>query len=146
MKIIVATSFFLWAITTQAQTNPYLTDLTVLKSILQKTPSYKAQIKGDKLTFYNALYNRLAADTISNMTDYKYFYNLSQLIFPLRDNHLTFYQIPNYNNFKDKESIERFVTTKEFSDYPEYDINIDSLKSALKVAEMLSNLRRKGSC
>lgn len=131
MRIVLALSFFLLTVISNAQTNKYLTDLAALKSILQKTPSYKDQIKSDKLVFYNALYNRLASDTIDNPTSYNYFYNLAQLIFPLRDNHLGFYQLPNNNNFKTKESIDSFLTTKEFLNYPTCKINIDSLKAEL---------------
>jgi len=65
MRIAAALIFFLLAKTSQAQTSSYLTDLSTLRSLLEKTPSFKVQIKGDKLTAYNALYNRLAADTIN---------------------------------------------------------------------------------
>lgn len=131
MRIVLTLSFFLLTVVSDAQTNQYLTDLAALKSILQKTPSYKAQIKGEKLVFYNALYNRLVADTIANSNSYNYFYNLAQLIFPLRDNHLGFYELPNYNNFKTKESIDSFLTAKEFLSYPTCKVNIDSLKAEL---------------
>ena len=116
MRIIVVSILSFLTIIANAQTSGYLADLAVLKSILQKTPSYKAQIKDDKLSNYNALYDRLAADTTSNPNSYEYFYNLSQLLFPLRDNHLGFRQLPNYNNFKTKEAIDSFITTKEFLD------------------------------
>lgn len=131
MRIIPALPFLLLTVVSNAQTNNYLTDLAALRSILQKTPSFKAQIKGDKLSFYNALYDRLASDTTNTPNSYNYFYNLSQLIFPLRDNHLGFYQLPNFNNFKTKESIDSFLTTKEFLNYPTCNINIDSLKTEL---------------
>src|SRR6187549_2339790 len=83
-------------ISSKAQTgNTYQADLTELKNILQKTPSYKDQIKGQKLISYNSLFEKLLRDTVKNASDYRYFYNLAQLFFPIRDNHLTFYQIPN---------------------------------------------------
>lgn len=114
-----------------AQKNPYLGDLNALKSVLQKTPSYKVQIKGDKLKSYNKLYNSLATDTGNKPNSYQYFYNLAQLVFPLRDNHLAFYQLPDVNNFKDRETIDRFVKTAEFLAYPRLEINLDSLKAVL---------------
>jgi len=123
--------FFFLSLISNAQTSTYLTDLKALKSILQETPSYKAQIKGDRQSYYAALYERLASDTTSNFNSYKYFYNLSQLLFPLRDNHMGFKQLPNYDHFKTKESIDSFVRTKEFLDYPSCKINIDSLKVEL---------------
>ena len=131
MRIALSFVFFFITTVSNAQTNTYLADLAALKAILQKTPSFKAQIKENKLSYYNALYNRLASDTLNNPNSYDYFYNLSQLLFPLRDNHLGFYQLPNYNNFKTKESIDSFVVTKEFLDYPTCKINIDSLKIEL---------------
>jgi hypothetical protein len=113
----------------KAQTNTYFEDLAALKSILQKTPSFKAQIKGKKRDNYINLFNRLSL--ASGLNSYEYFYNLSQLLFPLRDNHLGFYQLPDYNNFKTKETIDSFIVTKDFYLYPTYEINIDSLKIEL---------------
>lgn len=131
MKIIPALTLVALAAVCNAQTNYYLADLDALKSILQKTPSYKAQIKGGKLEYYNALYDRLVTDTVVDPDTYNYFYNLSQLVFPLRDNHLGFYQLPNYNNFKTQANIDSFIRTREFSNYPTCKINIDSLKNEL---------------
>lgn len=131
MRTVIVLVFFLFAIASNGQTNTYLADLAALKSVLQKTPSYKSQIKGDKQAFYNTLYERLASDTTSNPHSFKYFYNLSQLVFPLKDNHLGFYQIADYDNFKNKERIDSFIATKEFLDYPTFKINIDSLKTEL---------------
>lgn len=109
----------------------YLSDLTALKSLVENTASFKAQIKGERKTEFNALYTRLASENISNANSYKYFYNLSQLIFPVRDNHLGFYSLPNYDLFRTKESIDSFVATKAFFDYPSTSLNIDSLKAIL---------------
>ena len=79
------------------------------------------------------MYERLASDTLGNPHSFEYFYNLSQLIFPLKDNHLGFYQIADYDNFKSKERIDSFIATKEFLDYPTCKINIDSLKTELAI-------------
>lgn len=101
----------------QAQTsNSYQTDLTELQAILQKTPSYKDQIKGQKLIDYNRLFQSLLRDTVNNVSDYKYFHNLAQLFFPIRDNHLAFYQIANFPSA---------------TDFPTFKGNLDSLKFAL---------------
>ena len=131
MRTIHFSVFFFLTLVSNAQRNSYLTDLTALKSIVEKTASFKAQIKGNKLNSYNNLYNHLVSDTINNSNTYKYFYNLSQLLFPIKDNHLGFYQLPNYSIFKTKQSIDSFVTTKEFLDYPTCKLNIDSLKDKL---------------
>lgn len=131
MRTVIVLVFFLFAIASNGQTNKYLADLAALKTVLQKTPSYKSQIKDDKQAFYDTLYERMTSDTTSNPNSFKYFYNLSQLIFPLKDNHLGFYQIANYDNFKNKEKIDSFIGTKEFMDYPTCKINIDSLRNEL---------------
>ena len=104
-------------LTLQAQTNnTYLADITYLRNILQKTPSFKDQIKGKNLTGYNELFERLKNDSTYNISDYKYFYNLAQLFFPIQDNHLGFYQIDKF---------------PEESSYPKFNGNIDSLNSVL---------------
>lgn len=133
MRIIAVLTLLSFNILSSAQTNTYLKDLEALRSILQKTPSYKAQITGEQLTEYNRLYQQLAIDTISDPIDYKYFFNLSQLIFPLRDNHIGFYQHANYNNFTNKESVDRYIASTEFSKHPRIDINIDSMKLSLSL-------------
>lgn len=131
MRTAFGLFFFFLTIISEGQTSLYRADLAALRSVLQKTPSYKTQIKGERLSSYNALYSRLTADTAANPDSYQYFYNLAQLLFPIRDNHLAFYQLPDYNNFKSKTSIDSFVVTKEFYDYPYLPIDIDSLKKEL---------------
>ena len=104
-------------VTSQAQTNrTYKSDLFELQYILKNTPSYSDQIKGQSLISYNSLFEKLLSDTVKNASDYKYFYNLAQLFFPIRDNHLTFYQIANFPSA---------------TDFPTFKGNLDSLKSVL---------------
>jgi len=113
-QLFLLTFFFF---SSQGQTsNTYQTDLIELQNIIQKTPSYKDQIKGKTLTDYNSLFERLLIDTVRNVSEYKYFYNLAQLFFPIRDNHLTFYQIANFPSE---------------TDFPTFKGNLDSLKSVL---------------
>lgn len=131
MRVILIVIFLLRSLYSNAQSGTYLEDLKALQSILQKTPSYRVQIKGVKLDEHQKLYDRLASDTVADPNSYRYYYNLAQLLFPIRDNHLAFYQIPNFEIFKTRESIDSFVVTKEFRDYPTVNINIDSLKNEL---------------
>ena len=105
-------------ISSQAQTGKtYQADLIELQNILVRTPSYQDQIKGPKLIDYNKLVERLRKDTVTNVSDFKYFYNLAQLFFPISDNHLSFYQTANF--------------PKE-ADFPTFTGNVDSLKAVLK--------------
>ena len=119
--------------TSQAQTtNTYVNDITALHDILQKTPSYKDQIKGQQnAASYNKLFEKLKLDSVNNVSEYKYFYNLAKLFFPIRDNHLGFYQIIDKNNFKDRATFEKYMGSKEFKNFPKCNLNIDSLKDAL---------------
>ncbi len=131
MRIVFISAFVLLSFVANTQTNTYLDDLRVLKSAVEKTASFKAQIKGEKLSAYNDLYSRLLSDSSNNANNYQYFYNLAQLLFPLKDNHLGFYQLPNANHFRSKESVDSFVLSKAFHDYPSSQINIDSLRDQL---------------
>ena len=86
MKLLQLFLLIILCISSKSQTsNTYQTDLTELHSVLKKTPSYKDQIKGQSLISYNNLFEKLRSDTVKNVTDYKYFYNLAQLFFPIRD-------------------------------------------------------------
>lgn len=131
MKFIFSLALLLSSITLKAQSNTYLEDLSALKSILEKTYSFKDQIKENKRTTYNSLYNRLASNPISDPDSYDYFYNLAQLIFPIRDNHLGFYKIYNDDHFNTKENLDNYIASAEFLKYPNSTINIDSLKVIL---------------
>jgi hypothetical protein len=114
-----------------AQATGYLADLAALKAALSETPSYKAQIRGQKEEQYLQLYNRLAADSAGSVNSYTYFYRLAQLLFPLRDNHLAFYQLPDYARFRTRESIDSYVASAAFLDYPHHRADLDSLQAAL---------------
>lgn len=140
MRKLILLALLFGTIGVKAQT--YSDDLAALRSVLEKTPSYKAQIKGDRSTAYKALFDSLAAIGTENTTDFQHFYRLSQLFFPLRDNHLAFYQVADLANFRTKADIEKFVQSKSFADFPKYAINIDSLKAALsqKPAESIEGI------
>jgi hypothetical protein len=132
MQYLIIILFILRSSISQAQTgNNYLSDIAALRNILQKTPSYEDQIKNESLISYNARFEKLRNDTVSDVSAYKYFYNLAQLFFPIRDNHLGFYQTVNNNNFKDKIAYEKYILTKEFKNFPKYNEDVDSLEEAL---------------
>lgn len=132
MKIFLISIISLFTIAANGQINSYLTDLKALKDVIEAIPSFKVQIRGEKRLAYNDLYKRLASDSVHKLNSYTYFYNLAQLLFPIRDNHLGFYQLPDYSHFRTKESIDSFVASKEFLDYPTSSVNIDSLRINLE--------------
>ncbi|MFY7901185.1 MAG: S41 family peptidase [Chitinophagaceae bacterium] len=114
LKLFLLT--FFWVTSHAQKNNTYQADLIELKEILKKTPSYKDQIKGQRLRDYNSLFEKLLNDTVSIFSDYQYFYNIAQIFFPIRDNHLAFYQIANFPSP---------------TDFPTFKGNLDSLKLAL---------------
>lgn len=131
MKSILFSIFIFLTLRSTAQRQTYQADLNALKAVIEKTKSYKAQITGPKKAAYQDLYNRLLADTVTDINSYQYFYNLAQLLFPVRDNHILFYQQADDHSFRSKASIDSFVQTSTFHNYPSYHINIDSLQQAL---------------
>jgi Peptidase family S41 len=117
MKFLFTVVLSLAFIVSKGQTNNlYLTDLIELRKKIEQTPSFKSQIKGQKLIEYNNIYETLKSDSVYTNSDYKYFHNLSQLFFPIQDNHLGFFKIKNST-----ESIDS-----------KFNGNIDSLKSILE--------------
>ncbi|RFS14677.1 hypothetical protein [Emticicia sp. C21] len=134
MRLFLTFLYFpLWSLTPlYSQTKEqYQHDLSALHTLLKKTPSYKDQITGVSLEKYTTLYESLMKDTTS-LTSYHYFINLAKLVMPIHDGHLSSAQMRDFANFKDRVSIEKYVASQEFKDFPSYSINIDSLKTVLK--------------
>ena len=122
MNYLAVLLLLLFFTNSQAQTSgTYPNDLTELRNLLEKTHSFKDQVKGKNLQSYNRLYERLLKDPVSHPADYKYFYNLSQLFFPIRDNHLSFYQVANFPGE---------------TDFPTFAGNVDSRQSVLASTPM----------
>lgn len=147
MRLIIIIILFCTTRLSFGQGNMYLDDLKALRVVLEKTPSYKKQMKGEKLIAYNALYKQLTLNVVNDANEYQYFYNLSRLFFPLRDNHLAFYQLADYKNFQTNESIEKFVTSREFKSQETYSGNIDSLEkqSAAKPLDPIEGIYHYGT-
>jgi Peptidase family S41 len=111
--------------------NAYLADLQKLYETLQGTPSFKAQIKGQKLTEYQALYEQLKKAEVGHVSDPRHYLSLVQLFFPIRDNHLGFIQIDQLPHP---------------DVYPSFKGNLDSLKAELakKPLEQVEGLYQYG--
>lgn len=129
--------FCLWIASIKAQSISYnySKDLDRLYNILMKTPSYKHQIKGVKKDNYIQLYQKLKTRASNIKTDFDNFYYLSQLIIPLKDNHLAFWQSSNnglsYSKFADSLFIRNYRESKEFKNYPKVSVSMDSLEREL---------------
>jgi hypothetical protein len=131
MRLTLVLLNILFAGHISAQTGTYTRDLAALKDAIVKTPGFKAQIKGKKKADYNKLYQSLMADSLHAPGDAAYFDNLARLFFPIRDNHLAFYQLSDTSNFKDQQAIEAYLASAEFSGYPHVTLDIDSLSRVL---------------
>jgi hypothetical protein len=77
----------------------------------------------------------LKRDTLNLSTDFDVFYNLAQLFFPFRDNHLGFYQFPTVvldrSKFTDSASVNAYKKSNFFIKYPRCAIDLDSLERVL---------------
>lgn len=70
----------------------YQADLNSLKTELQKSASFKAQITGNKRKEFDSLYQYLQSQNPDKRLDY--FRNLASLLFSVQDYHLAFYEQP----------------------------------------------------
>lgn len=93
----------------------YKRDLEVLKNEIQRSSSYKAQIVGKKRDQFDSLYQRLSNEAPTGRLNY--FRNLATLLFPIRDYHQAFYELPIKQSEKlrlhiDVDSLERELILK----------------------------------
>jgi hypothetical protein len=118
-----------------AQNNDYQKDLDFLYQTLQKTPSYKDQIRGDKAVAYIKLYEKLKMQIIP-ASSLDTFYTLSKLLWPIKDMHLGFHQTYdssiNFKMLQDHQFIKKYRASAAFKNHPRVNINLDSLETELK--------------
>ncbi|WP_126973301.1 S41 family peptidase [Gynurincola endophyticus] len=124
MKLLLFVCFLSAVIQANAQNTTYLKDLYLLRGQLAKTPSYKDQIKAQKAVAYQALVDSLSKLTTEDPTSFEYFANLSQLLFPVNDNHLILSQTIKTTQTGNQQMIQ-------FRKVPQYNYNTDSLRKVL---------------
>ncbi|WP_198171445.1 S41 family peptidase [Mucilaginibacter aquatilis] len=116
----------------------YVADADKLAAIVQQLPSYKDQIKGDQKHLFDAIKQKAKQDILKAKDPYSRFYTLSQLILPLRDNHLYFSQNPPVDitipSLKDTAFMNRYRGSVWFKQALSSKLNVDSLSKALSVA------------
>lgn len=100
-----------------AQQNPNQADLEALYTAIQKTPSYKKLVKGNK--GYQQLYENVK-QKIADADEKQTFKQLSRLVSAINDNHLGFYRTPD-------------TTLKPV--YISLPLNTDSLKKLLQLKD-----------
>ena len=113
-----------------------LEDLIVLNKIIQKTPSFRQQIRGQKKREYHELVNTLKSRIDENNTTFKHFEILSELAGQLRDNHFVLRYIPDssfrWERQADINYVRQFLKQAHMREHPGVSINIDSLETVLK--------------
>ena len=130
MRIILTTTVLLIGLLGHAQNGTYLTDLATLRAALEKTPSFREQIIGDRLQRFDNLFRSLAADSGHDASSLQYFTNLASLLFLVRDNHLGLYVLPRKEN-AGTQAGGKFPDSPASSDCPGLSLNTDSLGRAL---------------
>lgn len=112
-KIIFAFVLLLSTVAIKAQEDKNIADLDFLYQAIQQTPSYKNQLKGDES--YRQLYENLRKN-LKTTDDFEIFQKLSQLISPLRDNHLGFWRKADssYNFIQHKYQIDSIAIVNKY--------------------------------
>lgn len=121
-KLIYLLLLFLTSLNAKAQHNPNLEDLNALFAAIQKTPSYKKLLKGDKA--YQQLYEDVKLKIV-DADEKQAFRQLSRLVSAVNDNHLGFYRTPDtaLKTFYSSMTLEKTASlTKRLQDKPESDL------------------------
>lgn len=104
-----------------------------LHEALRKTPGYKNQIKGEAQKNYMQIVNKLEKQTPAD--DRQRFSLLAELVTPLRDNHLYFYEKPAqeiaFAQFRDSAFSAAYRLSPAFTTFPRVQLNLDSLEQVL---------------
>lgn len=113
-----------------------LNDLTILKDIIKKTPSFKSQIKGQRKKEFDKLYEKLTLKVDEKNTELQHFEILSELVGQINDNHFVLQYIPDtsfdWERYSDKLYVSKFLKKDYILNHPKVKINIDSLELSLK--------------
>ncbi|MFN7585128.1 MAG: hypothetical protein ACK5RI_04370 [Bacteroidota bacterium] len=90
-----------------------LNDLTILKDIIKKTPSFKSQIKGQRKKEFDKLYEKLTLKVDEKNTELQHFEILSELVGQINDNHFVLQYIPDtsfdWERYSDKLYVSKFL-------------------------------------
>jgi hypothetical protein len=132
LYLIVVICCFNLAAKAQSATT-YSDNLKNLYAIIQKLPSYKSQIKGEQEVSFTKLYNHLLIEKPAN--EFDHYYKLSQLMIPLRDNHLFFSQVPpvklENKQFADSAFVKQDRESAAFKSFPKVEVNLAMLEKKL---------------
>jgi hypothetical protein len=116
-----------------AQSGEFRDDLEKLYETLQKTPSFKDQIKGQKRKEYDHLFEHLKNEPIKS-NPFDSLFKLSQLLWPVKDNHLGLYQLPDKKSVASKSDTGNTIKSANvprIKRYPVVTADLDSLEKQL---------------
>lgn len=105
-------------------------DLDFLIEKLQKMPSYKKQIKGEKLKDFNRTYTRLSKEMISSISIEDCFKLLQEQMMLINDLHAKLYFNHEYlalDDYKNEEKRNAFIESEHFINHPRYSNDIEVL-------------------
>lgn len=112
-------------------------DLIDLKHIIQKTPSYKSQIKGQRKKDFDKLFEKLTTKVVESNTNLEHFEILSELAGQINDNHFVLHYIPDsyfdWRKMADKLYVSQFLKKDYLINHPKTNIHADSLEKIIVV-------------
>lgn len=115
-KYLLILFVFFFVLKVNGQEAQNIADLDFLYQEIKKLPSYKDQLKGDEK--YEQLYQNLRAN-IKSSNDFEVFQQLSQLLIPIRDNHLGLWRKPDssYTFTPEKYTIDSLTLINKYLNY-----------------------------
>lgn len=112
-------------------------DLEYYYSEIQKTVSYKDQIKGKRKEDFDVKYSDLKNKISCKETEFDCFALLNQLSYLIDDEHFRLRSVPKLlssENFSEETTINAYLTSDEFLNFPKTSIALDSLERRLSNA------------
>lgn len=108
---------------------------TMLYNVLLKTASGKIQLKGKAARDFKTLADSVIASADKSTSQLGCFMQLSQLMQPLRDNHLHFSEKPvqaiPVDSLQSKTWIQHYRSTDHFKEFPRINLSLDSLEKQM---------------
>jgi len=115
-------------------------DLDFVIERLEKTPSYKKQIKGERLERFENTYNRIVSQMKNEISIGKCFKLISEQVDEINDFHLNIFFNHRYFNADDienEEIVNQFLNSKIFLNHPKSTADLVRLESKLNKTELV---------
>ena len=110
-------------------------ELDFVYAQMKKMNSFKHQVKGNKKTEFENLYQKLRGQMTNEMTKVDCFWKLNQLEHFVNDKHAEVYEPrPDYtmDDIFDSTFIKSYRTSDAFKNHPKVDLDLTQLKTQLK--------------